>query len=171
MGPADPVYARNYTRVCVYVGNFTRVSVYATRGALFLAQRYSQMSSYSLDMNSLPIEMRSKNFHEYVCNVRPGKESIRAPVRISSVCRQWRKESLSFGVLWTYLKYYVDGVPPDWLIEVFDTWLQRSNGAPLNFSFTCHLYSHRSKEDYLVAERIVLMLLDHQNEEYKISGH
>ncbi|EJD01393.1 uncharacterized protein FOMMEDRAFT_158534 [Fomitiporia mediterranea MF3/22] len=34
MGPADPVYARNYTRVCVYVGNFTRVSVYATRGAL-----------------------------------------------------------------------------------------------------------------------------------------
>ncbi|EJD04786.1 uncharacterized protein FOMMEDRAFT_153879 [Fomitiporia mediterranea MF3/22] len=48
------------------------------------------------------------------------------------------------------------------MIELLDAFLHRSNGAPLNFSFSCNLKNYPFPEDNELAERAVLMLISHQ---------
>ncbi|EJD04745.1 uncharacterized protein FOMMEDRAFT_153820 [Fomitiporia mediterranea MF3/22] len=120
------------------------------------------MDSDAIGINSLPSEILCDIFLKCVRNARGRWESVTVPVTISSVCRQWRDLSLSFRDLWTRLETSITSVAPGWLIEFFDTWLRRSNGAPLDLNVVCDLTSVRSTEDHQKAERVVLMLLSHQ---------
>ncbi|EJC98307.1 uncharacterized protein FOMMEDRAFT_162102 [Fomitiporia mediterranea MF3/22] len=115
-----------------------------------------------MSINSLPLEILGVIFHEYVRSAYLRDGEIIWAVRISSVCQRWRDAALSLGVIWTYLDYDFHFEPRKNLLEILDTWLCRSNGAPLNFSFIYNLEHWRSEEDNEVAERAVLMLLSHQ---------
>ncbi|EJC98305.1 uncharacterized protein FOMMEDRAFT_162099 [Fomitiporia mediterranea MF3/22] len=116
-----------------------------------------------MSINSLPLEILGVIFYEYVRSAYlRHRKIIWAPVRISSVCRRWRDAALSLGVIWAYLDYDFSYRPRKSLLESLDTLLHRSNGAPLNFSFTCNLKHRPFPEDNEVAERAVLMLLSHQ---------
>ncbi|EJD04856.1 uncharacterized protein FOMMEDRAFT_153988 [Fomitiporia mediterranea MF3/22] len=103
-----------------------------------------------MSIDSLPLETLIDIFHECILNISTREESISVPVGISAVC------------LWTYLDYCVDGRPQKWIVEIFDAWLHRSNGAPLNFSFKCHFEDNRSPEDNRAVGCVVSLLLSHQ---------
>ncbi|EJD04746.1 uncharacterized protein FOMMEDRAFT_153822 [Fomitiporia mediterranea MF3/22] len=118
------------------------------------------MPSYNMTVDTLPLETLGDIFHECVRDSHREWQSVTVPIKISSVCRRWRNVSLSLGVLWTYLDCYLPVWGRDNWIEIFSTWLHRSNRAPLNYSVTCDFKYHHSES--FIGERIVLMLIDHQ---------
>ncbi|EJD04819.1 uncharacterized protein FOMMEDRAFT_153945 [Fomitiporia mediterranea MF3/22] len=115
-----------------------------------------------MNVDSLPCETLCDIFHECVRNEHCREENVGIPIRISSVCRRWRNVTLSLDVFWTYLCCYYDGRHGKRVIEIFDTWLRRSNRAPFNFEFKCILEGDASPEQIDAAEYVILALISHQ---------
>ncbi|EJC99511.1 uncharacterized protein FOMMEDRAFT_160580 [Fomitiporia mediterranea MF3/22] len=89
------------------------------------------------------------------------------PLYISHVCKKWREVALSLGELWSFLCITYNGGEESKLritiLEVFDTFLERTNGSPLNFTFYCYLSRGLQEDSRRVAEHITTTLLSEQS--------
>ncbi|KAL5505003.1 hypothetical protein ACEPAH_7666 [Sanghuangporus vaninii] len=89
-------------------------------------------------LNKFPPEILSHIFSEAV----PGEDwdchfqvCVKVPLRISQVCRVWHDVAVSDGRLWSYLFINVNTLRLCKHAKVlFDTWLERSEGASLNYT-------------------------------------
>ncbi|EJD04958.1 uncharacterized protein FOMMEDRAFT_145642 [Fomitiporia mediterranea MF3/22] len=85
---------------------------------------------------------------------------------ISHVCRSWRGVSLSSGALWSHLsiKFTDRYKSKEWeaMVEVFDTWLQRTNGSALNFMIYFALRKTDDDRIHRMSEYVVTTFLAHQ---------
>ncbi|EJD03371.1 uncharacterized protein FOMMEDRAFT_156776 [Fomitiporia mediterranea MF3/22] len=114
-----------------------------------------------IGINSLPVEILCDIFLKWDRDARR-RYDCQVPLTISRVCRYWRDVSLSLRVLWTYIDICISGRARERYIEFFETWLRRSNGAPLKLVVKFDLTYNRSLEDNRVAERVVCILISHQ---------
>ncbi|KAL5483547.1 hypothetical protein ACEPAI_8779 [Sanghuangporus weigelae] len=94
---------------------------------------------------------------------RDFRECIKPPLRISQVCRVWRDIAISDGRLWSYLfidrntiRFYKHAK------EVFDTWLERSKGASLNYRLEFD-HGKRFEEAEFVALDMIKALVSQQH--------
>ncbi|KAL5504935.1 hypothetical protein ACEPAH_7598 [Sanghuangporus vaninii] len=96
----------------------------------------------------------------------PFKASISVPLYISHVCRAWRSLALLYGKLWSYLciNYTTPRVQKKRkaLVDIFDTWLSRTNGSPISYVFRCALDEEDNVEDHRRAEYMIKTLLSQQ---------
>ncbi|KAL5483488.1 hypothetical protein ACEPAI_8720 [Sanghuangporus weigelae] len=92
--------------------------------------------------------------------------SISAPLWISHVCRDWRAMALSLGELWSFLcinyNKDVDNLQMSKLVEIFDTWLSRTNNVPLNYTFICKVDGVKDAKTRRGAKHIIKTLLSEQ---------
>ncbi|OCB91225.1 hypothetical protein A7U60_g1512 [Sanghuangporus baumii] len=102
-------------------------------------------------MSKFPPEILSHIFSEAV----PGEDSdchflqecIKIPLRISQVCRVWRDVAVSDGRLWSYLFINVNTLRLYKHAKVlFDIWLERSNGAALDYSLDFMFQKHHANQ-------------------------
>ncbi|KAL5504945.1 hypothetical protein ACEPAH_7608 [Sanghuangporus vaninii] len=101
--------------------------------------------------------------------------SITVPLFVSGVCRRWRNVSLSYGELWSYLsvEFDEDILGDDqgdrWIkyrkdiVEIFDTWLRRTNGCPVNFGIVCGDVHYADEESHSAVEGMLTELLAQQH--------
>ncbi|KAL5483529.1 hypothetical protein ACEPAI_8761 [Sanghuangporus weigelae] len=126
-------------------------------------------------MNRFPPEILSHIFSEAV----PGEdwycgfqECIETPLRISQACRVWRDIAISDRRLWSYL--FIDRNTIRFnkhAKEVFDTWLERSKGASLNYRLDLVFVKRDPifKEAEFVALEIIKALVSQQHRWHNIN--
>ncbi|KAL5513930.1 hypothetical protein ACEPAG_2691 [Sanghuangporus baumii] len=124
-------------------------------------------------MDKLPPEIVLDIFSAIIPKRTPGDEiisytdSIFVPLLFSHICRPWRKLALSYGELWSHL--CIDFITlrrrskRKMMVEIFDTWLSRTEGAPLNYLFCCNLIVEDDVAVHRGAEHIITTLLSQQH--------
>ncbi|KAL5483493.1 hypothetical protein ACEPAI_8725 [Sanghuangporus weigelae] len=95
----------------------------------------------------------------------PYETSISAPLYISHGCRAWRSLALAYGDLWSYLciDYAImSRNKRKMVVNIFETWLSKTNGLPISYVFRCGLTEGFGVEDHRRAECIITTLLSQQ---------
>ncbi|KAL5521114.1 hypothetical protein ACEPAG_9036 [Sanghuangporus baumii] len=122
-------------------------------------------------MDTLPAEIICDIFLKSLPSPRSKDRSFQAasistPLWISHVCRDWRAMALSLGELWSFLcinyNKDVDNLQMSKLVEIFDTWLSRTNNVPLNYTFICKVKGVNDAEIHHGAKHIITTLLSEQ---------
>lgn len=90
------------------------------------------------------------------CGLDLNQASITAPFYISHVFQDWCRVSLSFGELWSSLcitSRWCDS----WklMVDIFETWLRRTNECPLNFTVNLHGFHVRENAQSLAEHMII----------------
>ncbi|KAG8736012.1 hypothetical protein FRC10_009885 [Ceratobasidium sp. 414] len=93
---------------------------------------------------SLPSEILARIFSEAACYCTREIEletvfPILSPVAIASVCRQWRKVAVNQRSLWTHIDLMASSRDYDYGYYTPETWIRRSQGAPLYIHIRKHL--------------------------------
>ena len=120
-------------------------------------------------MDAIPVEIICKIFLESLpkSGLSRCDTSVSSPLYISHVCRTWRAIALSYGELWSYL--WIDYFTREnrdrrtMMVEIFDTWLLRTNGSPINFGLSCFLREEDDIQDHRLAEYMVTTLVSLQH--------
>ncbi|KAI5115616.1 hypothetical protein M0805_006454 [Coniferiporia weirii] len=82
-------------------------------------------------------------------------------MNVSHTCRDWRNIALSSGILWSRLRIFYYGSKSN-VIELLDTWLQRSHKSPLCYYIYINLKDDSKISGHATAEGIVVSMLQHQ---------